>query len=288
MIDLANDFNLEQMVTEPTRKDKILELFFTNNPSLVEKSVVIPGMSDHDGIPLLVINTSPKISKPNPCRVYVYSKADMSSIKNKINEFSEEFCDTSPSDESVESMWNRFKTHLKETMDTHISTKVVSKQNKTPWISPKVKRMHRRKQRAYNRARNTGTDSDWDYFRSVRKDTHKLTKFAYRKYIRNFCLESKKMFWSFIKNLRKDSSGIPSLKDKGVLYSEDRQKAEILNNQFRSVFTTENLESFPTSLQNNVPHVQDIRIHTHQGLRNSLRTLIQIKLLRLMIFPPNP
>ena len=149
MIDLANDFNLEQMVTEPTRKDKILELFFTNNPSLVEKSVVIPGMSDHDGIPLLVINTSPKISKPKPRRVYVYSKADMSSIKNKINEFSEEFCDTSPSDESVESMWNRFKTHLKETVDTHIPTKVVSKQNKTTWISPKVKRMHRRKQRAY-------------------------------------------------------------------------------------------------------------------------------------------
>ena len=80
------------------------------------------------------------------------------------------------------------------------------------------------------------------------------------------------MFWSFIKNLRKDSSGIPSLKDKGVLYSEDRQKAEILNNQFRSVFTTENLESFPTSLQNNVPHVQDIRIHT-PGIEKLLKDL---------------
>lgn len=169
----------------------------------------------------------------------------MTSIKNKLNEFSEEFCNTFPSDESVESMWNRFKTHLKETMDTHIPTNVVSKQNKTLWISHKVKRMHKRKQHAYNKARKTGSDSDWDHFRLVRKDTHKLTKFEYRKYIRNFCLESKKQFWSFIKNLRKDSSGIPSLKDKGVLYSGDRQKAEILNNQFRSGLHLKILSQFP-------------------------------------------
>ena len=64
----------------------------------------------------------------------------------------------------------------------------------------------------------------------------------------------------------------PSLKDKGVLYSEDRQNAEILNNQFHSVSTTENLESIPTSLQDKVPHVQDIGIHT-PGIEKLLKDL---------------
>jgi hypothetical protein len=54
MIDLTNDFNFEQLVKEPTREDNILDIFLTNNPTLVVKSSVIPGLSDHDGIPMLL------------------------------------------------------------------------------------------------------------------------------------------------------------------------------------------------------------------------------------------
>ena len=59
MIDLANDFGLEQFVTEPTRQDKIFDLFLTNCPTLVEKSSMLPGLSHHDGIPVILVNTSP-------------------------------------------------------------------------------------------------------------------------------------------------------------------------------------------------------------------------------------
>ena len=50
MICIANDYGLEQVVDAPTRKNNILDLLFTNNNILVEKVVVLPGMSDHDGI----------------------------------------------------------------------------------------------------------------------------------------------------------------------------------------------------------------------------------------------
>ena len=68
LIDIANDFNLDQMVTEPTRGSNILDLFFTTNSSLVDKSTVIPGISDHDGIALVTINTSPKRCPQNLVR----------------------------------------------------------------------------------------------------------------------------------------------------------------------------------------------------------------------------
>ena len=42
-----------------------------------------------------------------------------------------------------------------------------------------------------------------------------------------------------MKKLRKDSMGIPALKKQGHLVSDDRGKAEILNDQFQSVFTNE-------------------------------------------------
>ena len=138
---------------------------------------------------MLVINTSPKISKPKPRRVYLYDKADKTGMKTELNNFGEEFCATISNTESVEHLWNVFKTRLKNIMDNFIPNKVISKQNKTPWITPKIKRMHRRKQRAYNKARNSGNDCDWESFREIRKETHKLTRSAYRKHIREFCLE---------------------------------------------------------------------------------------------------
>ena len=272
MIDLANDHNLQQIVTDPTRQSNILDLFFTNNPTLVEKSTILPGISDHDGIPMLVINTSPKISKSKPRRVYLYAKADKTGMKTELNNFGEEFCATISNTESVEHLWNVFKTRLKNIMDNFIPTKVISKQNKTPWITPKIKRMHRRKQRAYNKARNSGNDCDWESFREIRKETHKLTRSAYRKHIREYCLESKKQFWSFVKSLRKDSSGVPALKEKGILTSEDRQKAEILNEYFRSVFTTENLQTLPNLPQSNILGIDNIIIHT-PGIEKLLKNL---------------
>ena len=43
-------------------------------------------------------------------------------------------------------------------------------------------------------------------------------------------MESTKQFWSFIKTLRKDSSGIPALRNRetGDLETDSKQKAELL------------------------------------------------------------
>ena len=66
IIEIADQFNLDQMVTEPTREDRILDLFLTNNPSLVQKSAIIPGISDDDGIPMTDRLTHPNLIKTKP------------------------------------------------------------------------------------------------------------------------------------------------------------------------------------------------------------------------------
>ena len=48
-----------------------------------------------------------------------------------------------------------------------------------------------------------------------------------------------KRFWRFIKHNRTDSTGIAELKAEGVTVSDPTGKAEALNNQFKSAFTTE-------------------------------------------------
>ena len=50
LIDIATDHSLTQVVDLPTRRQNILDLCFTTNPSLVKNVSVTPGISDHDTV----------------------------------------------------------------------------------------------------------------------------------------------------------------------------------------------------------------------------------------------
>ena len=54
-----------------------------------------------------------------------------------------------------------------------------------------------------------------------------------------------KPLWRYIKSKRQDENGVSPLKENGQLYSDGSRKAEILNNQFCSVFTSEDTENIP-------------------------------------------
>jgi len=50
--EVLNDLNLTQTVSLPTRDSNILDLFFTTNPTLVQRVSILLGLSDHDIVPL--------------------------------------------------------------------------------------------------------------------------------------------------------------------------------------------------------------------------------------------
>ena len=145
MIDITNDFGLEQVVREPTRINNILYLFFTSNPTLVERSYVVPGISDHDGIPIVIISCKPRIIKQIPRKIYMYHKADLQSLKIDLIKWSDEFKLRDTSVRTVNKMFQEFQNVLESPMNSHIPTKIISKRNQTPWISRRIKRLHKRK-----------------------------------------------------------------------------------------------------------------------------------------------
>jgi hypothetical protein len=64
---------------------------------------------------------------------------------------------------------------------------------------------------------------------------------------------NRKKLFSFIKSLRTDNSGVAPLIKGGQLVADTKQKANILNEQFQSVFTTESMDNIPTS-SNTITH----------------------------------
>ncbi len=57
--------------------------------------------------------------------------------------------------------------------------------------------------------------------------------------------ENPKVFWRYIKSLKRDNVGIPTLRSNGELISDSGHKAEVLNNYLQSVFTQEDSTSLP-------------------------------------------
>ena len=67
-LDLICDLGLSQTVDRPTRGNNTLDLYFTNNLDLHQKSQVIPGVSDHEAVlteSKLFIKTKKPIRREN-------------------------------------------------------------------------------------------------------------------------------------------------------------------------------------------------------------------------------
>ncbi len=61
------------------------------------------------------------------------------------------------------------------------------------------------------------------------------------------------------KSRKQDTMGIGTLKNNGVLTETAEQKAEMLNNQFTSVFTTENTTNMPSKGNSPFKPMKDIK-----------------------------
>ena len=58
--------------------------------------------------------------------------------------------------------------------------------------------------------------------------------------------EKAKKFWSFVKSLKKDASGINTLRENRILKTDTLDKANICNRQFQSAFTRETNDEIPS------------------------------------------
>ena len=101
------------------------------------------------------------------------------------------------------------------------------------------------KQRLFNRAKRSKRKQHWEAYRSHKKATLKALRRGRWGYIDNILqlgLEegSSRPFWRYVKAQKQDSAGVTALKDQGKLFPDSSTKAEILNRQFKSVFTKDN------------------------------------------------
>ena len=195
----------------------------------------------------------------------------MGGLQEQLKNSYASFQASDPSTKSVEENWTQFKTTLFNIIKKNIPQTILSKKKSTPWFNSRIKRLIRQKQRRYNAARHSHSEQDWRKFRNLRKVVHNEMRKAHRNYINNLLdigddVTSEntkpsitKRFWQYIKAKRKDSSGIPILKSDGKEVTDSKQKAEILNKQYNSVFIEEN-PILPTLGYSDIPDMPNVTI----------------------------
>ena len=207
------------MVEFPTRctedTSNILDLFFTNNDTLVNRIEPLPGISDHD-IVFVESSLRPQITKPEKRKIYQFHKANFDSFRSDINDSdisNEEFRNRL----SVDNLWEAIKNLITKLTDKHVPSKIITGNPKRkPWITARIRNCRKKEQKFYRLARNSRTARHIQRYKKIKANNQKLIRNSYYKYINSIIdqsslndrASSQKKFWHYIKSLKKDSSGI--------------------------------------------------------------------------------
>ncbi len=273
LINTTSSFTLTQVHHTPTRQHNILDLVFFSNPSLVKSSISVPGISDHD----MVVTDSdikPHRTAPTTKKCYKFYKADWNNLRANCDEITEQIHHQAQSNSNIEHLWTYFKTALLKAIDTHIPHSMKSKRHHLPWLNTSLKRMLRKKNRLLTQAKKT---NNWSTYKFHQKECKRQIKKAERNYINTTIQEglqnnNTKPYWHYIKARRQDNIGVAPLKEQGQLFSDSKNKARILLNQFKSVFTTDTNTAMPQVHKKCSQNITPITVRT-EGVQKLLQHL---------------
>ena len=143
-----------------------------------------------------------------------------------------------------------------------------------------TKRMLRKKRRLYKRARKSKTDEGYTEFKKFCITARNKLHSDYHKYLNNLIDpeqdSTSKFFWKYIKARKQDSVSIGTLKADGIIAESIESTANLLNKQFVSVFTKEDLSNISDKGQSPFKPMDEIVVNEN-GVKNALTVWMRIK-----------
>ncbi|XP_072050283.1 uncharacterized protein [Amphiura filiformis] len=284
ILDIANDYNLDQRVDFPTRKDpvsgteNILDLLFTTRPSLIKNTRPSSGISDNIAVLADINIRAPRVSKA-PRTNFRWKDVEEATFIESVSKLQTQFMRSSPKSKPIEENWNFFKDGLTNIINKTVPQKIAWGKPRPSWLSTDLVRQCRKKERSYVKAVKSGLPSDWDNFKTLQKKVNKEIHGAKRSHLQEMTSsENPRQFWRFINSSRKDSSGVQVLKVQDTNITSDKGKAETLADQFSSVFTKESVaDSKPELPPSPYPDMPNITVSV-DGVAKLLKELKQVRL----------
>ena len=229
---------LTQTVEDPTRGNNILDLFFTNNTSLITNTTVISGVSDHEAV-VIESKLFIKPRKPVKKEIRLWNKANIDKLRLDAKNFNNLFKRTHPRNINITTSWSCIENNLLTIYNDNVPTKITSSKYYHPWITTETKRLIRNKQTWFQKAKSKNDDKSWKKYKNYKKLVQKKCRESHQTYVQDLITSdhSNKKFWTYVKSQRKEQSGVSDLVNDNKLIQNPKEKANLFNLQFSKVFS---------------------------------------------------
>ena len=131
---------------------------------------------------------SAKYQRPVKRKIWLWSKADQTSLKPDMQCFSQTFTEKNSIKTDVNTFWSEFSSKCLELMSKHVPSKETYSRYSQPWINQGLKR----RKKAYNRQRRTKKKEDWAAYKQLKKDNLRECRKAYSSQCGTIRLETRK------------------------------------------------------------------------------------------------
>ena len=145
-------------------------------------------------------------------------------------------------DVSIDCVWNNnYWKCLFKAVHNNIPSRAIKSKRNVPWITSEIRKLFHKRKRLWKKAKSTQLESDWNKYKVLRNKVKSELSKGYYRHV-HLLVESKnpKRFWSFIKSKTKNKSIPLTMKwnDRDIKASSGKEKAELCNNFFASIFSS--------------------------------------------------
>ena len=256
----VNKLNLNQLILETTHhkpncKDSLIDLILTKSPNLIVNIKHNPplGMSHHQVLTACLktditrnnkcTNSNVKVLKPN------FDKADYTAINAFFNQIN---WDESINGIDVNDTWELIKNKIHHAQHTYVPNKVINTHKKRANPVPMDDTLHfllKSKRYFFKRYKKFKTTVNLLNYNIARNKVSSRIKFMKKKRENKIAKEIKhnpKAFYQYIASKTMKKEGVAELVNKeGKLTSDDKEKCNIINDFFSTVFTHEDVSTVP-------------------------------------------
>ena len=243
--DLCQQFSLKQTIAEPTHftehSSSLLDLILTNN----ENHLIISGVGDpflqqdiRYHCPIFgILNFSKAKTKTYLRQTWSYEQGDYDLLRQMAA--STNWVVLHDPDINIHAL--NISEHIQEIAKECIPNRTTRIRPSEPqWITTAIKLLIRKRKRAYRKAKRTNLTQHWRAFKKLRNTVTSEIRQS-KEHCRNVIVNKLKSesltsrdWWSTLKNIISGAhkASIPPLENDGTIFSDDLDKANILNNYF--------------------------------------------------------
>ncbi|MCG8046285.1 MAG: reverse transcriptase family protein [Candidatus Thiodiazotropha endolucinida] len=243
---ICEQFALYQTITEPTHftenSSSLIDIILTSDKeNLICSGVTDPFLNQetryHCPVYGIVKFTKHKRKSFSRC-IWKYDQGDYDSLRTKVANTDWDAL----ADPDINTYTRNITNHINSLTAECVPNRTVRiRPSDPPWITTSIRKQIRKRKRVYKKATQRNTLYLWDKFKKLRNKVVKSIRESKQQYIDRLSNKlkseslSSKDWWSTLKSFITPSqnSSVPTLEKDGTIYSDETEKANILNNFFR-------------------------------------------------------